>query len=595
MTAPASQGAVLVLDADTLPALAVARSLGRAGLSVEVASHAKHPLARHSRYSRQCLRYPSPLDNETAFLEWLEGLLATRPGLGMIVPVTERTVVPISRHLTQAKQRRHFAIPGASALEQVLDKALTADLAASCGVPQPRHWPVRQRSDLGPLLADLSFPLVVKPGRSIAESSGQRQSLTVRYAHSQQGLERLLKAMLPSTHVILQEYFVGEGVGVEVIAREGEILYAFQHRRLHEVPLTGGGSSLRVSEDLTPELLEASRKLIEALRWNGVAMVEFKWDPASRRFILIEINGRFWGSLPLATAAGADFPRLLWHLHQGQPLPPLAPYRRGLQCRKLSSDLSWLEAVLRPDGDSRLVQIPSRGRAVKDMLAMFKPSQHFDAQSLSDPLPGLVDLWRIATHYWRRAAGILGGQINNRWQRYQSRWSTTRRVVESANRILFVCYGNINRSALAEGLARHQAPESCPVQYRSAGFHLQTGRAPDERMVTIAKQQGVDISAQRSNLLTRELAEWADLILVMEVSQLQAARKVARHTPVHLLGGLQQKGGSAFEIPDPYNQPLEVYTAVYRQIQGCIDNLGRLKPLQLRPVERNNNRNKRDT
>ena len=79
--------------------------------------------------------------------------------------------------------------------------------------------------------------------------------------------------------VILQEYFTGAGVGIELIARHGEIFYAFQHRRLHEVPLSGGGSSLRKSQAVSPALLDASSKLISALQWKGVAMVELSCCP----------------------------------------------------------------------------------------------------------------------------------------------------------------------------------------------------------------------------------------------------------------------------------------------------------------------------
>ncbi len=569
--------AVLVLDADTLPALAIARSLGRAGLTVSLASHSEHPLAARSRYVAEVLQYPSPLSDEANFLQWLEQILVTRPEITMIVPATERTMVPISRHFTKPDQRRRFALPNAEALERVLDKSLTAELAETCEVPQPRHWTINEPEDALAITSALDFPVVVKPARSISDGD-QRQALTVGYAHNPEQLQLLLNHMLPRTHVILQEYFTGEGIGIELIARHGEILYAFQHRRVHEVPLTGGGSSLRVSEALIPELLEASRKLIRELRWHGVAMVEFKWQPDSRRFILIEINGRFWGSLPLATAAGADFPRLLWHLHIDDELPALPPYRTGVLCRKLSADLAWFEAVLRRDADTQLVKLPSRWQATKDMLAMFRPSQRFDAQSLSDPLPGLVDVGNILCNYWQRATELAKEWLGNRRERFRNRWSTTAKAVQSAHNILFVCYGNINRSALAEGLANRRQLPNCSFQ--SAGFHPEADRSPDPRMCALAHEHNADISNQRSRIFTQELADWADVILVMEVDQLARAAALSQGKPVHLLGGLMKESLLAQEIADPYNQPLETYARVYTEIERCIDHLVQLKTSQ---------------
>ena len=87
--------------------------------------------------------------------------------------------------------------------------------------------------------------------------------------------------------VLLQEYIGGQGVGIELIADQGKIVYAFQHLRLHEIPLTGGGSSLRTSVAVEPALLEASAKLMAALAWHGVAMVEFKRDTGSGKFSLM--------------------------------------------------------------------------------------------------------------------------------------------------------------------------------------------------------------------------------------------------------------------------------------------------------------------
>lgn len=562
-------GRVLVLDADTLPALAAVRSLGRGGVRVIAASHSDKPIAGRSRHAAGTLRYPSPLEDSEAFLTWMESQLASIPDLTMVLPVTERTLVPISSHFSDPARRRLFAVPEAPALEQVLDKSLTAELATRCQVPQPRSWIVHGEAELDAIMPELPFPLVVKPGRSIS-TGDRRLALTVRYTHSAGGLERLARELLPHTHLILQEYFRGDGVGVEVLARRGEIVYAFQHRRLHEVPLTGGGSSLRISEEVDPALLAASRDLLAALGWHGVAMVEFKQDAASGAFVLVEINGRLWGSLPLAVAAGADFPRLLYAQHRDLPLPDLPPYRRGLRCRKLASDLQWCEAVFRREADPRLVPIPGRGRAAREMLAMFLPGERFDAQSWADPLPGLVDLGRIGGRYWRRLRGLAAETAGRLRQRHRHRRAAVRRDARGARRILFVCYGNINRSAVAQVLAEQGLPAEAPVMFRSAGLHPEGDRAPDPRMAALAQARDIDMSGFRSRVLDPGLAAWADLILVMEVGQLAPVRALAAGRPVHLLGGFDRGGILAAEIPDPYNGPPELYRRVFEQVARCV-------------------------
>ncbi|MBA6412686.1 ATP-grasp domain-containing protein [Parahaliea sp. F7430] len=563
---------VLVLDADTLPALAIVRSLGKLGLHVQAASHTEKPITSYSRYAAESLQYPSPLTQEPDFLEWVSAQIASSSAPVMVVPATERTMVPLSRHFQSPGQRQFFAMPAHRALEQVLDKSQTSKLAQSCDIPQPRSWTLHKIEDLERLLPQLVFPLVVKPARSIPEGE-QRQPLTVKYAHSAVGLRNIVNTMLKHTHLILQEYFRGEGVGVEVLARNGVVEYAFQHRRLHEVPLSGGGSSLRISEDIHPPLLKASKTLMAKLNWNGVAMVEFKQNPDSGEFILVEINGRFWGSLPLATAAGADFPRLLWALHHKLPLPELAQYKRALRCRKLSSDLHWLEAVLRQEGDTRLVPIPSRRQAIQETLGMLLPKERFDAQSFSDPLPGIVDIGRILANYRKRLSSAL---IDKRHQWRITRASNEKKVAQhlvNARRLLFVCYGNINRSAVAQALCEQLPNYNLRPECRSAGFHSEPGRPADDRMVALAAADNIKLDNSLSSVLTPELIEWADLVLVMECSQVQQVYSISSATPVVLLGGTKHARCRAREIPDPYNQSKEIYSAVYNQIKHCVESL----------------------
>jgi carbamoylphosphate synthase large subunit len=55
---------------------------------------------------------------------------------------------------------------------------------------------------------------------------------------------------------------------------------------------------------------EQGLALLKALKWHGVAMVEFRLRPDGTP-VFLEVNGRFWTSLALAVHAGADFPVLL--------------------------------------------------------------------------------------------------------------------------------------------------------------------------------------------------------------------------------------------------------------------------------------------
>jgi len=158
-----------------------------------------------------------------------------------------------------------------------------------------------------------------------------------------------------------------------------------------------GLSSYRESY-LDAELEAVGRKMLEAVHWDGVAMVEFKRDKRDQRYKLMEINGRWWGSLALAIAAGVDFPCLYTqYLLEGDIDPMPTSFPRGVRCRALLPwDLLWLMDSLRR---------PGRRRALFEFL---KPGGlRFDVLSTSDPLPTLGACVLMLSYLWEVLTGRL--------------------------------------------------------------------------------------------------------------------------------------------------------------------------------------------
>ena len=552
-----------------VPALTVARSLGRMGHVVVIGSDQERPLAGYSRHVSRTLMYPDPLSDEKGFVAWCEDLLANG-NYRLIIPVTERTVVPMQRLLGLPGGDR-IAIAPPEALVIALDKDRTMLLASDLGIPTPKTVLVNHVDDIESSLDKLDLPVVIKPMRSIGINDADRKQLKVDYGFDQRQLMTKLEGLLRYGPVLLQEYVNGEGVGIEAIADHGDIVYAFQHTRVHEVPLTGGGSSLRVSEPVNPQLLRAARKLLGALRWHGVAMVEFKWDRNENTFSLMEINGRFWGSLPLAVAAGADFPKMLFELLTMGRVSPAPVAEAGIFCRKLSSDFHWLELVLRREGPPELVSFPSKTEVLRDWLRIFHHRHCFDVQQWRDPLPGIVDLGRIA----RAQLGRLTRVVNTKrliamhglaWRR-----GIVGRRLRDAHRVLFVCYGNINRSPLAEHVFQRLVPDRHIIA-RSAGFHSEEGRRADPVMLKVAASKGVDLSNCASQCLSREMVDESDVVFVME---LQHYVRICDEFPgaygkTYLLSA-GSKGKP--EIADPYGKTKAAYEACAHQIYSCIEDV----------------------
>lgn len=567
---------VLVLDADFVSCLPIVRSLGRRGIVCDIASPHSAPIARYSRYANKHWQYPDPLTQGAAFVDYLAEHLS-KVSYSLVIPVTERTLVPLARSPKMAPFADLLAIAPRNSLNKVLDKAETMALARQCDVPTPFSYPIARAEELSEFVGELEYPVVLKPAHSIS-GGDDRRPLNVAYAHDDGELFKLAQSMLDHGPFLLQRYARGVGAGIELLANHGEIVYAFQHERLHELPLTGGGSCYRKSVAVNPVLLAASRRLIKALDWHGVAMVEFKWNPATGEYWLMEINGRFWGSLPLACAAGADFPVKLFDLLVLNQLPTDSNYREHVYCRKLSADVYWYEQVLRRSGDPKLVAYPSARQLLLDALFILHPTRHFfDVQQWRDPLPGLMDFVELLNGYLQRIRGIVGDKyLLKRHGSTGMRTALTRKLGQ-AKTVLFVCYGNINRSALAQVLAENGVNPS-KIRFDSAGFHPEDNRPADPNMIKVARSHGFDMTGCRSKRLDKLKVDSADIIFVMEGQQY---RRLVSEYPeakdrTFLLGSLTKQQFSDIDITDPYNQAMSEYENCFNRIQHAINELSRI-------------------
>lgn len=389
---------VLVTDASRGSAVACIRSLGRRGWRVTAADHARHSPGFRSRYATDRLRYPDPSaradDAAAAILE-----AADRTGVDLVIPVTDEIGLPLAARREWFEGVARLALPRAGAMAEAHDKARTLALAERLGVPVPATVDVGSADEALEAAGQLGWPVVIKPQSSrVAREDGTIDAFTVSYAADPASLRERMAALEGRTRVLLQRWRPGEGHGVELLADRGRALAAFQHRRIREVPVTGGASALRESVALDPVLLDHARRLLEALEWTGLAMVEFRVTPDGPE--LMEINGRIWGSLPLAVRAGMDFPGRLADLLLDGPPPadvPLATdYRVGVRARNLRLDLAWIGNVAL--GRRRYPELPwpSRGAAVGALASLADPRIADDLFERDDPGPGAAQLAAIA-------------------------------------------------------------------------------------------------------------------------------------------------------------------------------------------------------
>jgi predicted ATP-grasp superfamily ATP-dependent carboligase len=384
-----------VTDGDQRPALSIVRALGRCGITVIVGADCRSNLAASSAHCARQVQYPSPYRDRDGFVRFLRSFVE-REAIDVVLPVTDVTTHAVCAHQADLSRHCRLAVPPLDAFELVTNKARLLEHAARCGVPVPRTHVVHGFAGLRDILEDVAYPAVVKPVQSRIDTGHGWVSGSAHYAESRADVEHLFEThdYLASHPALIQERIVGPGVGMFALFDRGTLVAEFSHRRLREKPPAGGASVLSESRPVDPRLRDFAVRMLAPLGWHGVAMMEYKQDRRTGECVLMEVNGRFWGSLELAVAAGVDFPRLAFQLAHGVRPAGTPEYAAGLRNRWLLGDLDHLLLRLFRSADALdlPVDAPSALSTLVDFLKIVQPKLHYEVISGTDWRPFLTEL-----------------------------------------------------------------------------------------------------------------------------------------------------------------------------------------------------------
>ncbi len=568
-------GRVLVLGDDTRSALAVVRSLGRQGIEVHLGSQDSKSSVRMSRYVTKA-EWIRPFSVQSG--EWVSHLkmILCAHRYNLVIPTSDSYLVPLVCNIHEFVGLSRFAIPNLRAFEYSYYKHKTLAMARKLQIPYPDSLFVQTREDLEQTSSASRFalPLILKPASSAVWRDSNRRDFSVTLARSWPEFYQVGEEILDYVPLLVQTYFQGIGVGQEFLAHNGEVILAFQHRRVHE-PRGGGGSSYRVSEALDESMLECSRKILKYLKWDGVIMIEYKKNPASGEFALMEINGRFWGSLPLAVACGADFPFYLYQLLVEEKTPSNPVYRVGIFARNLRRDMGWFLEHMRAERSDPFLPVSRSTHVLFECLNLLSPKEHWDEWTWDDPRPGLWESARLAVELTAKLRkSILATVSRAFWTNPICRKSQRQRYLKllHANaRILVVCRGNICRSPFAEAYFK---AKNASLQVISAGIHALGGRRSPTEARRVSREFGLDLDSHRSRVITKQDMDWADLIICMDFRDyFELKRSFRRVQDKIALLKLFQIRGRGIEISDPWRKDANEYRTCFNDICLAIDDL----------------------
>lgn len=387
------------MDAD-YRGLAVVRSLGRRGIPVWVLQRGDHRLAALSRYSCRTVGWPARHAEE----EKLEFLihLANDGDIGnwVLFPTGDQDAAFVSRHHRTLRQYFRLTTAPWEVLQKAYNKKLAYQLADEVGVDRP--WTIYPSNRAEVEACACQFPVILKP----AYNSGFNR-FTASKAWRVDTREQLLalydeaRTLVDASNLMIQELIPGGGesqFSYTALTQEGRPLASLTARRTRQFPMDFGRASTFVETIEDSASRAAGIRLLAALKYTGIAEVEFKRDPRDGRLKLLDINPRVWGWHSLCGAAGVDYPYLLWLLTIGEPIPPTKA-QVGARWVRMSTDLP---TAIREVLCGRL-PVGAYLRTLRAPLA----SAIFASD---DPLPGILEIpllgylagKRILRRFWDR-------------------------------------------------------------------------------------------------------------------------------------------------------------------------------------------------
>lgn len=571
-----SRVSVLVLGEDTRSFLSVVRSLGAADYDVHVVCYDKTSPALASKYITSAKFY-----NYQALTaeDWLESVLALieRYQFDLIIPCDERAIYPLWSAKDRLPMHTQLAIANQEALDCLFDKWKTKQVAQSCGVATAQgHVDCLQQMQFAHLVQQYGLPFVIKPLQSFEESKlSQRQKVAI--IRSETEFDDYRKSVDEQQPFLIEAYFAGNGEGLSVFAIEGEVYAAFAHERVAE-PSSGGGSSYRKSIPLDKALLDATAKMCQATHLTGVAMFEFRRS-AEGDWILVEVNARFWGSLPLAIYAKVDFPKL----YADYLVSHHVPDRKYLHyspvlARALTADIYEIKREYEQLCKTQTAW-RARGHLIKRLLQILNvvtPRETIDTLQWRDVGPFRAEVCSLLDTLVMARVRKLSWVV--RWRRHHAQQTLAKLFKQNPKRrILFVCYGNIMRSPFAAACFHDQAAlQRIPLDWDSFGFHLIEQRACPDVASQAALTLGEDLTTHQSKWLSQYDIHDTDIVIYFDQQNL--GKLSAYYQVNHAFCAadlLDNQFPNLVDIDDPYGRGrdnvVDCYTKIANSVAGLLN------------------------
>jgi predicted ATP-grasp superfamily ATP-dependent carboligase len=370
--------ALIVDPRDARASVAAVRALAQAGWTVGVGGARRNGLAASSRWCSAWHPVPPPEHGIDAFVAAIE-TAAARGSYDVVLPSGDAEALAVSA----ARERITPAVPYPvhDVVLRAFDKLGLADAAAAAGVRTPATVVV----PIGATAPQADGPVVVKERLHAGSVAAAGPRVEAEWVAANDVGRQVALVHAAGADALLQEVVHGRLVAhASVTDRDGTMVATVQQEADRIFPAGTGASARARTVPVEPALHAGAGRLLRELGWVGLAQLQFL-RPAGGEPVLIDFNGRFYGSLALAVGAGVNLPALWAAVATGRRVQAAPPAVAGVS-------FQWLEGDLRLATAARGLQLASGVAA----------SLHFAAHArhgiwrTADPMPAFREAVRLA-------------------------------------------------------------------------------------------------------------------------------------------------------------------------------------------------------
>lgn len=341
-----------------LSTLAVVRSLGRRNVPVVLITTNKSDAVISSRYTKHVEYCPYLHESEEKLLDFILSLSDKYKGDKVLLPAVDECSYFVGKYHQKLSEKYLIPAPDWNAISKINNKRFQYEAADSLGIPIPETYFPATMDDVTALAKKITnYPYVIKPNVSFewklkAVKSKARGKKGIQVNNASELLQRAEEVFVPEYEFMVQEVIGGRDERLVTflgfLNEEYEPDSYFIRKKIRQCPIDFGYCTLTESCH-NPTVLDQSIKLLQFLNYHGIAGVEWKLDPATDTYKLIEINARPVNTTGCAMASGIDLPSIAYFSKIGQPLASAREWKDGQRWAWLAMDF-WAAKELMGEG-----------------------------------------------------------------------------------------------------------------------------------------------------------------------------------------------------------------------------------------------------